>query len=612
MQLSGRRFSGVPRSSRLHGGGFPTAGRLGRLAGRGGNSLHRQGSGQTAGLAVRAASLLGPGNRLGVCAGQEQVESRFWRRRPRACAIRRVHASLIFASSVSACSKLLLHQLQLRRIVQLLLCPGHLLPQGLNAPLKDVRLLFNLFIDGTRQVIRAAERMRSGHGAESARPHPAPQGKTLTLFPIGQATFRPSPGPLSCCGFAVRLHRADPLQGVPRTARDRRGCRGPADRCRPTAGADRGPPGLRQQPPATAPRLRGSTRRPPTSANSSSMPPRSRIGWSLDQAIARPFPACRLVLRRASRPVAAPCSTVASDGTTATAPVRIDEAAHRSAASASGKPASAGNRASSPSVSSSRAPRLVAGHDFRQNGLGQPGFHSKRTPAARPGSANIRRISMAIRSGLTTRISPAMARDAACASAVDAKRRAWPQTAPPGASAACLRQSGGGGRRSRGAARGPGPPARRRSRSPGWPRIVEQAVDGEMAPRGVLSGRAEGDAVGMAAVAVGGVAAKGGHLRPCRPPSGRSPQSRRTPRRWPACAAGRRAGGLRRAWRWWPRRSPSACAPAIDRGRSRRPNRPRTRPRAIGGPLPRQNGAGRPHGQRTAFARPFADDSGNL
>ncbi len=43
-------------------------------------------------------------------------------------------------------------------------------------------------------------------------------------------------------------------------------------------------------------------------------------------------------------------------------------------------------------------------------------------------------------------------------------------------------------------------------------RIVEQAVDGEVAARGVFLGRAEGDAVGMAAVAVGGVAAEGGHL----------------------------------------------------------------------------------------------------
>ena len=43
-------------------------------------------------------------------------------------------------------------------------------------------------------------------------------------------------------------------------------------------------------------------------------------------------------------------------------------------------------------------------------------------------------------------------------------------------------------------------------------RIVEQAVDREVAARGVFLGGAEGDAVGMAAVAVGGVAAEGGHF----------------------------------------------------------------------------------------------------
>ena len=43
-------------------------------------------------------------------------------------------------------------------------------------------------------------------------------------------------------------------------------------------------------------------------------------------------------------------------------------------------------------------------------------------------------------------------------------------------------------------------------------RIVEQAVDGEVAALGVLRGRAERDAVGMPAVAVGGVVAERGHL----------------------------------------------------------------------------------------------------
>ena len=43
-------------------------------------------------------------------------------------------------------------------------------------------------------------------------------------------------------------------------------------------------------------------------------------------------------------------------------------------------------------------------------------------------------------------------------------------------------------------------------------RLVEQPVDGEVAARGVLLGGAEGDAVGVPAVAVGGVAAERGHL----------------------------------------------------------------------------------------------------
>ena len=43
-------------------------------------------------------------------------------------------------------------------------------------------------------------------------------------------------------------------------------------------------------------------------------------------------------------------------------------------------------------------------------------------------------------------------------------------------------------------------------------RIEEQAVDGEVAARGVLLGGAESDAVGMPAVAIGGVTAEGRHL----------------------------------------------------------------------------------------------------
>ena len=47
---------------------------------------------------------------------------------------------------------------------------------------------------------------------------------------------------------------------------------------------------------------------------------------------------------------------------------------------------------------------------------------------------------------------------------------------------------------------------------PPFQRIVEQAVDGEVAAGGVFLGGTEGDAVGMPAVAIDGVLAKGGHL----------------------------------------------------------------------------------------------------
>ena len=43
-------------------------------------------------------------------------------------------------------------------------------------------------------------------------------------------------------------------------------------------------------------------------------------------------------------------------------------------------------------------------------------------------------------------------------------------------------------------------------------RIVEQAVDGEIAAYGVFPRGTEGDVVGMPAVAIGGIPAEGGHL----------------------------------------------------------------------------------------------------
>ena len=45
-------------------------------------------------------------------------------------------------------------------------------------------------------------------------------------------------------------------------------------------------------------------------------------------------------------------------------------------------------------------------------------------------------------------------------------------------------------------------------------RIEEHAVDGEIAPLGILAGRRKNDLIGTPAVAVSAVAAKRGHLHP--------------------------------------------------------------------------------------------------
>ena len=119
---------------------------------------------------------------------------------------------------------------------------------------------------------------------------------------------------------------------------------------------------------------------------------------------------------------------------------------------------------------------------------------------------------MAIRSGLTTWISAAISAMAARASSSSAK-----SNVAANRTARSIRSLSSANRsraqpiaRSRRSARSFCPPTKSITRS--LDRIVEQAVDGEVAARGVFLGRAEGDAVGMPAVAVGGVAAEGGHF----------------------------------------------------------------------------------------------------
>ncbi len=123
-------------------------------------------------------------------------------------------------------------------------------------------------------------------------------------------------------------------------------------------------------------------------------------------------------------------------------------------------------------------------------------------------------------------------------------------------------------------------------------RIVEQAVDREVAAVGVGLGRAELDRVGMPAVAVRRRPGETWPLRPVRPACG--PTTRDHAKLHadghgsPPCQTLR---GSRRAGPRWPRRSPSADGPAVDRARSRRPNRLQTRARAASARRRRQSRA---------------------
>ncbi len=122
-------------------------------------------------------------------------------------------------------------------------------------------------------------------------------------------------------------------------------------------------------------------------------------------------------------------------------------------------------------------------------------------------------------------------------------------------------------------------------------RIVKHAVDREIAPLGIFLGRAERHLIGMPPVAVGDVAAEGGHFDlPCaaRPDNRDHAERRPHGQRF---ALVKHALNFRPAEHWWPRRNRSACASESDRARNRRPNTPRTRGRATGAPLRRQTPA---------------------
>ena len=121
--------------------------------------------------------------------------------------------------------------------------------------------------------------------------------------------------------------------------------------------------------------------------------------------------------------------------------------------------------------------------------------------------------------------------------------------------------------------------------------IVEQPVDGEVAARGVFLGRAEGDAGRDGGRRCTRRRGETWSPRPCRPPCG--PTTEITPNAAPMATVRRR-----------PNTSRISCGRGVGghvvvlrrpaeqagRGRSRRPNRPRTRPPAIGGRPRRRNG----------------------
>ena len=233
-------------------------------------------------------------------------------------------------------------------------------------------------------------------------PHKA---RPLLCSPLGKPLSDHRQRLFLAVNFAVQL-RAGPLQKLRHSA-GRRGCRGPADRCRPTAGADRGPPAAA---PAAAGRAAASADpRASISANSSSMPSAVKSGWSLDQAIARASS------NAADAPRASRRSPLSS--TIATAGKPRPPGPHRRSGTRR-RPAARGEtgvgrqpRDSRPA--SARFARAWTGRARAISGRISPAnplSNSSLTPAARPGSANIRRISPAIRSGLTTWISAAIRR----------------------------------------------------------------------------------------------------------------------------------------------------------------------------------------------------------
>ena len=80
-------------------------------------------------------------------------------------------------------------------------------------------------------------------------------------------------------------------------------------------------------------------------------------------------------------------------------------------------------------------------------------------------------------------------------------------------------------------------------------RVVEQAVDREVAALGVVLGVGERDAVGVAAVAVRAIGAESGDLDLAGRARAEHGDRRRRRRRWPACGGGRKGRGSGRAWR---------------------------------------------------------------
>ena len=158
-----------------------------------------------------------------------------------------------------------------------------------------------------------------------------------------------------------------------------------------------------------------------------------------------------------------------------------------------------------------RSPIIVGGARFRA-ALPRPNrFPASAAPRPHGWDRSaIRRISMAMRSGLTTWISAAISRMAARASSSSEKANvAANRTARNIRSLSSANRSRASPMaRRRLAARSSCPPTKSITRC--WIGIVEKAVDRKVAARGVFLGRAERDAVGMAAVAVGGVAAERG------------------------------------------------------------------------------------------------------